>query len=110
MVERGDDAQVLVQWREGGGLESYSYDVRCLFLCPNDHMKHTKVVNRCCKDMVLHHGLLNETTDLQLSDQLPDMAAQAIGYRQMLDYLQHDNFAQHDCDALNAYLNGCQEG
>jgi hypothetical protein len=45
MVERGDDAQVLVQWREGGGLESYSYNVRCLFLCPNDHMKHTKVVD-----------------------------------------------------------------
>jgi tRNA dimethylallyltransferase len=106
VVERGGDALLerLYSGEREGGLESYGYDVRCFFLCPNDRMKHTEVVDRRCEDMVVR-GLLKETTDLHLSDQLPDMAARAIGYRQTLDYLERDNFAQHDGDALNAYLN-----
>jgi tRNA dimethylallyltransferase len=67
-------------------------------------MKHTEVVDRRCEDMVIG-GLLIETADLQLSGQLPDMAARAIGYRQTLDYLQRENVAENDHDALNAYLN-----
>jgi tRNA dimethylallyltransferase len=105
VAERGDDGLLerLYSGEREGGLESYGYDVRCFFLCPNDRMKHTKVVDRRCEDMVMR-GLLKETTDLQLSDQLPDMAARAIGYRQTLVYLQRENFTQHDGDALNVYL------
>lgn len=105
VAERDDDGilERLYSGEREGGLESLGYDVRCFFLCPDDRMKHTEVVDRRCEDMVVS-GLLTETADLQLSGQLPDMAARAIGYRQTLDYLQRENFAENDADALNAYL------
>ena len=87
-----------------GGLESLGYDVRCFFLCPDDRMQHTEVVDRRCEEMIIR-GLLKETTDLQLSGMLPDMAARAIGYRQTLEYLQREEFIENDQAALDAYLN-----
>jgi tRNA dimethylallyltransferase len=68
-----------------GSLESQGYDVRCFFLCPNDRMRHTKIVDRRCEEMILR-GLLRETADLSVAGCLPEMAARAIGYRQVLDY------------------------
>ena len=87
-----------------GGLESYGYDVRCFFLCPDDRMKHTELVDERC-EVMLTRGLLNETTSLRLAGQLPEMAARAIGYRQTLDYLEREGAKDGDDDALNEYLN-----
>jgi tRNA dimethylallyltransferase len=77
--------------RQGGLDSSPDYDVRCFFLCPDDRMAHTAVVDSRCEQM-LAKGLLKETTDLYLSGQLPDegQQARAIGYRQTLDYLKRD--------------------
>jgi len=86
-----------------GGLASLGYDVRCFFLCPDDRMEHTKVVDRRCEEMI-RRGLLTETADLSLSGQLPDMAARAIGYRQTLDYLGRDSPKDNDADAFQEYL------
>lgn len=44
-----------------GGLESFGYDVRCFFLCPDDRMGHTKIIDKRCEEMILK-GLLQETT------------------------------------------------
>ncbi|CAB9520852.1 tRNA dimethylallyltransferase [Seminavis robusta] len=85
-------------------LESYGYDVRCFFLCPDDRMAHTALVDERCEVMITK-GLLRETTDLQLAGQLPDMAARAIGYRQTLEYLQREGAKDDDEDAFQEYLN-----
>jgi tRNA dimethylallyltransferase len=87
-----------------GGLDAFGYDVRCFFLCPNDRMKHTAVVDQRCEEMILG-GLLQETTDLSVSNNLPDMATKAIGYRQVLDYLQRPEAEPGDADAFDAFLN-----
>jgi tRNA dimethylallyltransferase len=87
-----------------GGLDSFGYDVRCFFLCPSDRMKHTSVVDERCEEMIIR-GLLQETSDLVLSDQLPDMATKAIGYRQALDYLQRKDAKLNDEEALENFLN-----
>jgi len=73
-----------------GSLASLGFDVRCFFLCPDDRMSHTRVVDKRCEQM-LTRGLLNETTDLSLSGCLPEMAERAIGYRQTLDYLNREH-------------------
>ncbi|KAL3932718.1 MAG: hypothetical protein SGARI_003886 [Bacillariaceae sp.] len=72
-----------------GGLESLGYDTRCFFLCPDDRMSHTRVIDERCEQMIVK-GLIQETTDLKLSGCLPDMAERAIGYRQTLDYLHQE--------------------
>ena len=43
-----------------GGLESFGCDVRCFFLCPDDRMGHTKIIDRRCEEMIIK-GLLQET-------------------------------------------------
>lgn len=43
-----------------GGLESFGYDVRCFFLCPDDRMGHTKIIDKRCEQMI-RNGLLQET-------------------------------------------------
>lgn len=92
--------------RQGGLDASLIYDVRCFFLCPDDRMTHTAVVDSRCEQM-LSDGLLKETTDLHLSGQLPEQGqqAKAIGYRQTLDYLKRENFKPNDPEAFGAYLN-----
>jgi tRNA dimethylallyltransferase len=87
-----------------GGLKELGYDVRCFFLCPNDRMAHTKVIDQRCEQMILK-GLITETTDLAVSGRLPDMATKAIGYRQTLDYLGRDGPKMDDSDAFEEYLN-----
>ncbi|KAG7337887.1 tRNA delta2-isopentenylpyrophosphate transferase [Nitzschia inconspicua] len=72
-----------------GGLGSLGYDVRGFFLCPDDRMSHTQVVDERCEQMIIK-GLVKETTDLKLSGRLPEMAERAIGYRQTLDYLHKE--------------------
>jgi len=69
-----------------GSLASLGFDVRCFFLCPDDRMSHTRVIDKRCEQMLMK-GLLKETTELSLSGRLPEMAERAIGYRQTLDYL-----------------------
>jgi tRNA dimethylallyltransferase len=81
-----------------GSLASLGYDVRCFFLCPDDRMSHTRIVDRRCEEMIIR-GLIKETADLSLSGCLPDMATRAIGYRQTLDYLQNEE------QDFEAYLN-----
>ena len=105
-VEEKDDESLVEKLYSGqreGSLQSLGYDVRCFFLCPDDRMQHTKVVDERCEQMITR-GLLQETTDLVLSGCLPDMAAKAIGYRQTLDYLQRENAKDEDEDAFQHYL------
>jgi tRNA dimethylallyltransferase len=90
--------------KRGGALETFGWDVRCFFLCPDDRMAHTEVLDRRCEEMVIR-GLIQETADLLLQGQLPVMAARAIGYRQTLDYLQRENAQMNNRAALEAYLN-----
>ena len=87
-----------------GSLESYGYDVRCFFLCPDDRMKHTELVDERCEVMI-QRGLIEETTRLELGKQLPAMAKRAIGYRQTLDYLLREAPKENDQDAFVEYLN-----
>ena len=48
-------------------------------------MKHTKIIDQRCEQMIIQ-GLLKETATLSVAGCLPEMAARAIGYRQVLDY------------------------
>ena len=91
--------------RQGGLDESPFYDVRCFFLCPDDRMAHTAIVDSRCEDMIAG-GLLKETSDLYLSGQLPEQGQQsrAIGYRQTLDYLNRENFTPKDGKQFDSYL------
>lgn len=87
-----------------GGLSSLGYDVRCFFLCPDDRMSHTRIIDERCEQMVMR-GLLKETAELSLSGALPDMAARAIGYRQTLDYLNDETSNYNEEEAFNSYIN-----
>lgn len=101
-----DDPRAAEQLYSGlreGSLSSMRYDVRCFFLCPDNRMQHTKVMDRRCEEMIVR-GLLRETTDLTVKGEMPDMAAKAIGYRQTLDYLQRENPIDGDQDAFQVYL------
>ena len=84
-------------------LASLGYDVRCFFLCPDDRMKHTRVIDERCEQMILR-GLIQETADLVLAGEMPDMALKAIGYRQTLDYLQRENPQDQDAEAFADYV------
>ena len=86
-----------------GSLSSMGNDVRCFFLCPDNRLKHTKVMDRRCENMIIR-GLLKETADLTATGEMPEMAARAIGYRQTLDYLQRENAVDGDDDSFQAYL------
>jgi len=103
--EEDEAKQVPYSGKRSGGLLSpeFGYDVRCFFLCPNDRMKHTELVDERCEQMV-RLGLLQETADLAVSDRLPDMAAKAIGYRQSLEYLGRPGPRDDDEDAFVAFL------
>ena len=103
-MDKKDLVEALYNGQREGGLESFGYDVRCFFLCPDDRMSHTAVVDRRCEDMLLR-GLLEETTELAASSTLPDMASKAIGYRQVLDYLQRPNPQDNDSEAFEGFLN-----
>ena len=92
-----------------GSLSSLGFDVRCFFLCPDDRMSHTRVVDKRCEQMLMK-GLLKETTDLSVSGCLPEMAERAIGYRQTLDYLSSERRNAEggnvsDDEAFEFYLN-----
>jgi tRNA dimethylallyltransferase len=104
--EKKDDSLVLEKLYSGlreGSLASLGYDVRCFFLCPDDRMKHTKVTDRRCEEMV-QRGLFQETTDLVLSGSMPAMASKGIGYRQTLDYLGRECAKDQDEDSFQEYL------
>ncbi|CAB9524235.1 tRNA dimethylallyltransferase [Seminavis robusta] len=102
--QQDDLIEKLFTGQRENSLESYGYDVRCFFLCPDDRMAHTTLVDERCEAMITR-GLLRETTNLQLAGQLPDMAARAIGYRQTLEYLQREGAKDDDEDAFQEYLN-----
>lgn len=88
-----------------GGLDSRpdEFDVRCFFLCPHDRWQHARIVDERCEDMV-RRGLIQETTDLAVTGQLPDAVSKAIGYRQALDYLSRSNAQDNDEAAFLAFL------
>ncbi len=104
--------QQLYSGERQGSLSSLGFDVRCFFLCPDDRMNHTKVVDKRCEQMLMR-GLLKETAELGLSGRLPEMAERAIGYRQTLDYLKRENEAkaeeqttrEAEEEAFDFYLN-----
>lgn len=89
--------------RSAGLSEALNLDVRCFFLCPDDRMAHTKLVDERCEQMI-ERGLIAETADLEVAGALPDMAKRAIGYRQTLDYLHRENPKDLDDDAFEQYL------
>jgi len=103
-AKHNDIIEKLFTGERVGGLDTLGYDVRCFFLCPDDRMKHTELVDERC-EIMLTRGLLDETASLYLAGELPEMAARAIGYRQTLDYLEREGAKDGDEDALNEYLN-----
>ena len=96
--------QALYTGEREGDLPSLGYDVRCFFLCPDDRMKHTAVVDERCEQMIIE-GLLKETTDLILSEEMPEMAKKAIGYRQALEYLADDYNLESESERFSQFLN-----
>lgn len=104
-VQKDDDdaLQKLYSGLRNGGLSSSGLDVRCFFLCPDERMAHTKVIDGRCEDMICR-GLIKETTDLVLAGEMPEMAAKAIGYRQTLEYLQRDSPKDEDSEAFQEFL------
>ena len=103
--ENKDKINELYNGQRQGGLDSMEYDVRCFFLCPDDRMAHTSVVDSRCEDMILK-GLIKETADLSSRGLLPPegQQARAIGYRQTLDYLKRDNAEASDSSSFGQYL------
>jgi len=104
-VENKINIEDLFNGQREGGLDSMEYDVRCFFLCPDDRMAHTAVIDSRCEDMILS-GLLKETTDLSLAGLLPTggQQARAIGYRQTLDYLNRESATEKDAASFGQYL------
>jgi len=86
-----------------GELESYGFDVRCFFLCPTDRMSHYAVVDRRCERMLVN-GLVRETVEFPLSD----MVQKAIGYRQVLEYLNRDHAREKDEAAFDEFIGNFQ--
>jgi tRNA dimethylallyltransferase len=84
-------------------LDSLGFDVRCFFLCPTDRMVHAKVIDERCEQMIVQ-GLIEETTDLACTGQLPDMATKAIGYRQVLEYLEARDVSDNDTAAFLSFV------
>jgi tRNA dimethylallyltransferase len=88
-----------------GGLSALGYDVRYFFLCPNDRMKHARILDERCEQMIAR-GLLEETLDLALSGNLPhgSQASRSIGYRQVLSYLRRSNPKANDVTTFENFL------
>lgn len=132
-VQTEEDKESMIEklytGERNGGLESVGYDVRCFFLCPDDRMGHTKIIDKRCEQMVVN-GLLQETAgtlfvsflgavflgsyrtfriihviDLSLAEELPEMAARAIGYRQTLDYLSKESLENNESDEFDSFIN-----
>lgn len=107
-VQAKDDKETLIKrlytGERNGGLESFGYDVRCFFLCPDDRMGHTKIIDKRCEEMIIK-GLLQETADLSLSEKMPEMAARAIGYRQTLDYLSKPSRGDMESEDFDSFIN-----
>lgn len=61
------------------------YDFRCWFLHRPRHRLYHRIDKRC--DKMLHDGFLDEVTKLKEDLVFNSSAAQAIGYRQALEYL-----------------------
>lgn len=87
-----------------GGLSSFGYDVRCFFLCPDERMKHARIIDERCEQMIMK-GLIKETADLVLAGSMPDMAARAIGYRQVISYLNDDSSVTSEEERFDQFLN-----
>lgn len=107
-VEEKNDISLIDNLYTGereGGLKAAGYDVRCFFLCPDERMKHTEVVDERCEQMI-KKGLLSETSILDSKGCLPDMAAKAIGYRQTLEYLKDSASDGDEETAFQSYLEG----
>jgi tRNA dimethylallyltransferase len=103
-VQKNKLVENLYSGERQGGLGSFGYDVRCFFLCPDDRMGHTRVIDERCEQMIMK-GLISETTNLKLSGCFPDMAERAIGYRQTLDYLHKElGPDETDKDLFEQYL------
>lgn len=105
VAEKGDDSLIegLYSGQRTDKLESLGFDVRCFFLCPTNRMVHSKVIDERCEQMI-QRGLLQETTDLAITGQLPDMATKAIGYRQALEYLESTDVKDRDQVAFMHFL------
>lgn len=105
MKEKGDPSLLskLYSGDRGGGLLTSGYDVRCFFLCPHDRMHHTQIIDERCESMLVK-GLFEETCNLVLAGELPDMAAKAIGYRQVLEYLRREEAKNTDHEAFSRFL------
>lgn len=99
-----DTKERLYTGERQGGLASLGYDTRCFFLCPNDRMKHTEVVDERCERMI-QLGLIKETSNLCLAGRMPDMASRAIGYRQTMEYLEDDGVVPSEEDRFMQFLN-----
>lgn len=74
-----------LSWK--GRRKPRNYDFRCWFLYrPKEHL-YRRIDHRC--DKMIEEGLLEEVVELQKKGILQNpSAAQAIGYRQALEYLQ----------------------
>lgn len=103
-----DLVQKLYSGQREGSLSSLGFDVRCFFLCPDDRMSHTRVVDKRCEQMLMK-GLLEETTELSLLGRLPEMAERAIGYRQTLDYLSREPSQQQNEKEEESTINPAEE-
>jgi tRNA dimethylallyltransferase len=78
------------EWKERS--PSTQYDFRCWFVTRPREILYKRVEQRC--DQMIQDGLINEVMTLEdygLRDN--NSAAQAIGYRQVLDYLATDQTA-----------------
>mmetsp|Transcript_904 Transcript_904/g.3071 ORF Transcript_904/g.3071 Transcript_904/m.3071 type:complete len:474 (+) Transcript_904:395-1816(+) len=73
------------------------YDARCFFLGPRDRVALFRGIDRRCDDM-LRRGLVTEVADLLSARRLPpdSPASRAIGYRQVIDYLENKRLLDDD--------------
>lgn len=82
-----------------------AYDYRCWFLCRERKSLYERIEKRC--DAMLHEGLIEETTRLIREGLLVNKsAAQSIGYRQTLAYLETKQ-TKRDLDLLQDEFKKC---
>ncbi|CAJ1390731.1 unnamed protein product [Effrenium voratum] len=91
--------------RRAGRASRTSYDLRAFFLSPIDRQALFHRIDPWrCKAM-LHKGLLEEVAALlEQGLQLDTPAADAIGYRQVLDYLTRPNPLDGDAESFLTFL------
>lgn len=80
-------------------------DFRAFFLCPADRQKLCHTIDARCV-LMLQAGLLQEVAQLFVSGalQFGTPAADAIGYRQALDYLLRPDPKSNDVPSFQAFL------